>query len=125
MKIQKNKTQAELEIIVELSVEETRPHIEKACGLISKDMKIGGFRPGRVPYNILKNQVGEITILQEAANIAVNKTVSEVMKNNITEDDKLIGQPRVRITKVAAENPVEYKINVSLMPEVKLANIKK
>jgi len=124
MNVQKNKIQEELEITVELSVEEMKPHIKKACEIISQDMKIEGFRPGHVPFNILKNQVGEITILQEAANIAVNKTVADVIKNNIAEDDKPIGQPQIRITKVAPNNPVEYKINVSLMPEVKLEKYK-
>lgn len=131
MNIQKNNNKnKELEITVELSVEEMKPYITQACEKISKDMKVEGFRPGHIPYDILKQRISEMAILQEAANIAINKTVGNALKDNIKDpssskdeieaSEKVIGQPQVRLTKVAANNPMEYKINISLMPEIKL-----
>jgi len=85
-----------------------------------------------VPYDILKKQIGEMEILQEAGNAAVNKTASQVLKDNAKDpssddaevSEKLIGQPQVKITKVAVDNPMEYKITIALMPEIKLSKYK-
>ncbi|MFA5318622.1 MAG: trigger factor [Patescibacteria group bacterium] len=120
MKVDKNNDKKELEITVEISWEELKPYLEEAAKKISKDVKVEGFRPGNVPYDVLKNKIGEMEILQEAANAAVGKTANKVLKDEIKEDEHLIGQPQVKITKIAVGNPVQYKINISLMPEIKL-----
>ena len=31
--------------------------------MISKEVKIDGFRPGKVPYEVLKKKIGEMSIL--------------------------------------------------------------
>lgn len=113
----------ELEITVELSVAELKPYIEQACVKISNNMKVEGFRPGKAPYDILKRRVDEMTIWTEAANIAVNKTVAKVLKEQI-KDENIIGEPQVRLTKIAPGSPLEYKIIISLMPEIKLGKYK-
>ncbi len=125
MQVEKNNDKKELELTVELSWGELKPHLEEAAKKISKDIKIEGFRPGNVPYDILKNKIGEMEIAQEAANIAINKTASNVLQENIKEEDgNPIGQPQVKLIKLAVNSPLEYKITISLMPEIKLGKYK-
>jgi len=124
MKINKNNTGKKIELTVELSWEELKPYLDEAAKKISKDVKVEGFRPGHVPYDILKKKIGEMEIVQEAANAAINKTASKVLKDEVKEDEHLIGQPQVKLTKVAVDSPLEYKINISLMPEIKLSKYK-
>jgi len=100
-----------------------KPYIEQACVKISQDTKIEGFRPGHVPYEILKQKVSEIYIMEEAANIAIQKTAGDIVKKNL-EKENIIGQPEVRLTKVAAANPLEFKIILALAPEIKLGKYK-
>lgn len=124
MNIQKNNNEGkEIEITVELSLEELKPYLEQAASKLSKDIKVGGFRPGHVPFDILKKYVGGMTILQEAADLAVRKTADHALKENL-KDEEAIGQPQVRVTKLADDNPLEYKINIPLMPEIKLGSYK-
>ena len=65
----KDLEKSQIELTVELSSEEFAPYIEKGAQKVSEEVKIEGFRKGKVPMDILKQKIGEMTILEEAANI--------------------------------------------------------
>jgi trigger factor len=113
---------SQIEVTVELTAEEFKPYVLRGAEKVSKEVKIEGFRPGKAPYEILKNTIGEMTILEEAARIAIDKTIDKVIKENVT--GQIVGQPQVNITKLAPENPVEYKMVLTMLPEVKLGDYK-
>lgn len=113
---------SQIEITVELSAEEFKPYVLRGAEKVSEQVKIEGFRPGKAPYEILKAKIGEMTILEEGARIAIDKTVDKAIKENII--GQLVGQPQVNITKLAPNNPLEYKVVVTLLPEIKLGNYK-
>lgn len=123
MKVEKkNLEKSQVELNIELSLDEFKPFINKAAKRISKEVKIDGFRAGNIPYKILKQKIGEMTILEEAANIAINKTLEQAIRDNVIEQP--IGQPQVNITKLAPNNPMEYKVVMALLPEVALGDYK-
>jgi trigger factor len=114
---------SQVELIVELSLEELTPYIEQGAKKIASEVKIEGFRPGKVPYDILKQKIGEMTILEEAAHLAIHKTIDEAVEKN-TIGLHPVGQPQVNITKLAPNNPLEYKVIVSLLPTIALGKYK-
>lgn len=116
----KDLEKSQVELLVELSVEEFKPYIKQAVEKISHEVRIDGFRPGHIPLEVLKQKIGEMGILEEASRIAVNKTIGQVIKDNL--GDKSIGQPKIDITKLAPENPMSYKAVIAVVPEVKLAD---
>ncbi len=113
---------SQIELIVELTAEEFKPFLKRGAEKVSKEVKIEGFRPGHVPYEILKSKIGEMTILEEAAKIAVSKTADGAIKENATS--QIVGQPEITITKLAPDNPLEYKITLAVLPEIKLGDYK-
>ncbi|MFH1597826.1 MAG: trigger factor [Patescibacteria group bacterium] len=117
-KLPKNQVQ----IVVEIPVDAHKPHLEKAAQLLVKDSKISGFRPGKVPYDILKEKLGESAIYQEAAHLIVEKTYPD-----ICQKEKLltVASPKVEVIKVAPGNPFIYKVIVPLLPRVTLGDYKK
>jgi len=119
----KDLDKSQIELTVELSAAEFLPYVEKGAQKVSQEMEIEGFRPGKVPYEILKQKIGEMTILEEAARLAINKTIDEAMRQN-TMDRPAVGQPSVNITKLAPNNPLEYKIVFALLPSVALGRYK-
>ncbi|MHB8903807.1 MAG: trigger factor [Patescibacteria group bacterium] len=119
----KDLEKSQVELTIELSVEEFAPYIEKGAQKVSESVKIEGFRPGKVPYEVLKQKIGEMTILEEAAHLAINKTIDEIIDNN-TIGQQPIGQPQVNITKLAPNNPLEYKVIVSLLPTIAIGDYK-
>lgn len=113
---------SQIELTVEFSVEEFKPHILRGAEQVSMHVKIEGFRPGKVPYEILKNKIGEMTILEEAARIAIDKTIDKVISENVS--GQIVGQPRINVSKLAPDNPMEYKILLAMLPEIKIGDYK-
>jgi trigger factor len=123
MKVEKKDLgKSQWELTIELSLEEFQPFIEKGAEQVSREVKIDGFRPGKVPYDVLKAKIGEMTILEESARLAINKTIDDAIKENINFE--LVGQPQVNITKLAPDNPLEYKIVIAVLPEVRIGSYK-
>ena len=100
-----------------------KPYIKLGAEKISKEIKIEGFRPGKAPLDVLKAKIGEASIIEEGARIAINKTIDKVIKENMKEGQP-VGQPQVNITKLAPENPLEYKIVFAVIPEITLGDYK-
>ncbi|MCX6795965.1 MAG: trigger factor family protein, partial [Candidatus Falkowbacteria bacterium] len=113
---------SQFELVVELSTEELQPYIEQGVKQVSREVKIDGFRPGKVPYDILKQKIGDMTIMEEAAHIAVHKTLDDILKQNIVQP--IVGQPKIEITKLAPGNPLEFKIVAAVFPDVTLGEYK-
>lgn len=123
MKVEKKDLEkSQIELVVELSFDEFKPFIERGAEVVSKEVKVEGFRPGKVPFEVLKQKIGEMTILEEAARIAISKTIDKAIKDNV--EKQVVGQPKVDITKMAPDNPLEYKVVLAILPETKLGEYK-
>jgi trigger factor len=116
-----NLPKSQVELIVEIENEEFKSYIEKGAKKLSGEIKIEGFRPGKAPYDLVKQKVGEMAILEEAAHIAINDTLYKVIGENLGERQP-VGQPAIDIIKLAPGNNFEYKITVALVPEVTLGD---
>lgn len=122
MKVEKKDLEkSQVELTVELTAEELEPYIKRGAEKISREVKIDGFRPGHIPFNVLKGKIGEMAILEEAARIAIDKTIDEAIKSI---EGSPIGQPKVEITKLAPGNTMEYKVIMALLPKVTLGEYK-
>jgi trigger factor len=114
---------SQIEFEVSLTIDEFKPYMEKGTKKLAQQVKIEGFRPGKVPYDILKQKVGEMAILEEAANIAIRSTIDEVLDKHL-ENEQLAGQPQVEIIKLAPNNDFVYKVKMPVLPKVKLGQYK-
>lgn len=112
-----DKDKTTIELKVEILPEEMKPYIDKAVQRISKEVKVDGFRPGKVPYDILKSKVGEMEIYQEATRDAVDDTLPKAIKR---EQIDFVGQPQINLDKIAPENPFVYTVTLALLPTVDL-----
>lgn len=119
----KDLEKSQVEISVEMDSAEFQPYIEKGAIKASEKVKIEGFRPGKVPYDILKQKIGEMTILEEAAHIAIHKNIDKLFKEHLSGKEP-VGQPSVEITKLAPANPLEFKIKMAVLPSIKLGTYK-
>ncbi len=117
-----NLPKGQAELTVELTPEELEPYLKKAATNISQATKIPGFRPGTAPYEVVKVNVGEMTIYQEAAHLAIRKTLFTALQEKKLN---IIGEPQVDILKLAPGNPFTYKATLNLLPNVKVGNYSK
>jgi trigger factor len=119
---EKKLPESEMEINAEISYETLAPHRTAAIKKISGSISIPGFRPGHIPEKILIQKVGELAILEEAAYAVIETALPEILTE---KKISIVGEPRVSITKLAANNPLAFSIIVSVTPEVKLPDYKK
>ncbi|MFH0873822.1 MAG: trigger factor [Candidatus Komeilibacteria bacterium] len=118
MNIQEKKLDhGQLQLTIELAVDELVPYIERAASRLAQTTAIAGFRPGKAPLELVKSHLGEMKIWQEAAQLAVPKTLHQAIqeKHLIT-----VGQPDVTLEKLAPNNPLVFTATMALMPEVTL-----
>lgn len=94
---------------------------KQALKNINESITVDGFRKGMIPENILISKVGEKTINEEMAELALSKAYLDIMIDNKID---AIGKPEVQITKMASGNPLEFKIISTVIPEVKLPDYK-
>lgn len=95
---------------------------KKALENINNEISIDGFRKGKIPENILVSKVGDMTILEEMAELALSVSYPKMV---IEEKLDVIGRPEIQITKIAKDNPLEFKIISAVVPEIKLDDYKK
>jgi len=111
-----------IEIVVELSVKEMQPFYNEAIEHLSEGIQIPGFRTGKAPAHMIKEQIGPAKILEHAGEHAINAKYPEIIKK---ENLSPAGPPQVQIQKLAPDNPFIVKLTVSLIPEAKLGDYKK
>lgn len=110
---------AEVEVIVELTEAEFKPHLDKSAEELSKQVKIDGFREGKVPFDVLSQHVGKEMIINNALDLAIPMVLTEVMKK---EKIDIIARPKVEII---STEPIKFKAVAPTFPEVKVDGYKK
>jgi trigger factor len=110
--------QSEVEISVSLPWEDWKKHISKASKEIVKDVKIPGFRPGKVPQDVIEKKYGKEAILLEAADLAIQISYSVVLREEKLET---IGRPKAEIKVSEEGKALEYTIVTAVMPKASLA----
>jgi trigger factor len=118
----KNLPKSQIEMQFSVEAEELGKFYKEAILELGKEIKIEGFRPGHVPENVIEQKMGKMVILEEAAEHAIGENYRKaVVESKITP----ISQPQVEILKLAPENPLEFKVLVSVLPEIKLPDYQK
>ena len=112
---------SQVEIRITVPAEEYKKDLEKAAVRLSERAAIKGFRPGKAPYDMVKQQLGEGKIMEEAVEHVVQRTYFEAVQ---AEKLKTVGMPQISIEKMAPGNELIFKAVVALLPNVKLPDLK-
>jgi len=113
---------SEIEIKSFIPIEELNKYREKALKKLGEEISIAGFRKGHIPENILKEKLGEMTILNQMAEMALSDIYPVIVLENKID---VIGQPQITITKMAPNIPVEFTIKSAVFPQFELPDYKK
>ncbi|MFA6537201.1 MAG: trigger factor [Patescibacteria group bacterium] len=111
-----------LEIVVTLPFPELEPYLKKTAEQISQTKKIEGFRPGKAPYEIVLREVGEMFLIQNAANMAIEDTLDKILES---EKIDAISEPKIEVQKLAPNNEFIFKATFSLLPKMTILSLDK
>ncbi len=118
---QKKKEGLSIEFNVVVPSDIVQKHIDTRLEEMGKTAKIPGFRPGKIPANVLKQRYGDHARAESLERV-VNSSVMEVIKD---KDIKPAMQPKVEIVRFDDNNEVEFSMSVEQMPEFTVADLKK
>lgn len=114
----KEKSQGELEVVVD--GEKWEQAQKKAFNKIAKNIKIDGFRQGKVPAAIIKKNVSDQQVWMEAADLVANEALQAGYEEHNLEP---IARPMLDIPAVSNES-ITLKFTITVRPEVKLGKYK-
>lgn len=104
-------------LTVEAGFDELKPELDKAYKTIGAQVKVQGFRPGKVPPRILDQRVGRGVVLEEAVNDAIPRLYGEAVEST---DVKPVGRPEVEVTSLDDGQKLAFTAEVDVRPEFTL-----
>ena len=114
-------SKSEVEIEGELDADLFETYYAPALKKLGENLKLDGFRKGKIPESVLLSNIGEINVLEEMANLALAEHYPKILE---TEKIDAISRPEISITKLARKNPLGFKIKTAVLPEIKLPDYK-
>lgn len=100
---------------IEVPVEALGPFLRAAAVGLALNHKLAGFRPGKAPYDLIKQRLGEAAIYEAASEKIVAQTYAEAVREHKLTT---LGPPAITVQKLAPDNPIVYEAKVALMPKV-------
>ena len=117
----KKLSDTKVEVTVTLDQKDLQIAEEQAILRLSKEIKIQGFRPGKVPAEIAKKNINPHALASTTADIAVRRTVPQAFEE--VKNIPLV-IPNVDIVKYVPGETLEYKAVADIVPEIKLGDYK-
>tara|TARA_B100000131_G_scaffold124700_1_gene121869 strand:- start:846 stop:2207 length:1362 start_codon:yes stop_codon:yes gene_type:complete len=93
---------------------------EKLIELQSK-VQLKGFRPGKVPPTVIKNQFGK-AIYGEVIDGILKETSTKAIEDNKI---KVAGQPKIDLKTFGEGKDLDYTIELDILPDIKLNSLEK
>ena len=107
----------DLKIFVEKKIIDN--HLNERYEEVSKTVQLKGFRPGKVPKEVLKRQFGE-AIFGEVLDKVLKETSTKALSDNKI---KPAGQPKIDLKTYGEDKDLEYVISVTELPKIDLKPI--
>jgi len=104
-------------LAVEVPFAELQPSLAKAYKAIAGQLRVPGFRPGKVPARLIDQRVGRAAVLEEAVNDAIPQSYTAAV---LEHDVRVLGQPAVDVTELADGEWLKFTAEVDVRPEVSL-----
>jgi trigger factor len=105
---------------VEVPFDELKPSLDKAYREVGRQVRIPGFRPGRVPPPVIDRRIGRDVVLTQA----VNDAIPDLYAKAVAEGDVYaLGQPEVEITNLDDGKELTFTVEVDIRPKFDLPDL--
>lgn len=105
---------------IEVPFAELEPNVRKAYKTIGEQIRIPGFRPGKVPTTLIDQRIGRPVVLEEAARDAIPEHYLAAVREH---EVKVLGPPSVEITKLDEKAQFAFTAEVEVRPEIQMPDL--
>ncbi len=106
---------------VRMAIEVAWGDLDHAFGEVYKELgkqvRIPGFRPGKVPNRVLDQRIGRPVVLEQVVQHAIPEVYSEVVRE---KQVRVLGQPEIEVTKLEDNETLEFTAEVDVAPQLVL-----
>ena len=108
----KKESEFEKNLEIKVELEDLENHRDEAIKKIGKQIKVDGFRTGKIPANIVKREVGEDYINEEAIELFLPQTLFSIL-----DDEEISPATRPAIKDIKKEkNHFDVNVLITLWP---------
>ena len=116
-----NKKGLQKDLKIFIDKETISGHLNQKYDEIKKDVVLKGFRPGKVPTEVLKRQFGK-AVYGEVIDKVLKDTTTKVLEE---KKIKPAGQPKIDLKTFGEGKDLEYVITVTELPSIELSSFNK
>ncbi|HVW79887.1 MAG TPA: trigger factor [Mycobacteriales bacterium] len=106
-----------VKLTVEVPFDELEPALTAAYRKIGQQVRIKGFRPGKVPPRLIDQHVGRGAVLEEAVNESLPGFYSTAVRE---QELDILGHPEIEVTNFADGDELAFTAEVDVRPEIDL-----
>jgi trigger factor len=106
-----------VKLTVEVPFDELKPSVDAAYRKLAREVRVAGFRPGKVPPRILDQRLGRGVVLEEAINQALPRIYADAVQQ---EQVEVLSRPDVDITDFSDGAQLVFTAEVDVRPELAL-----
>jgi trigger factor len=107
-------------LAIEVPFAELEPSLKKAYREIGSQVRVPGFRQGKVPSAVIDQRVGRGAVLNEAVQDAIPENIVAAVREH---DVKSLGRPEVEITDFADGAPLKFTAELDVRPEITVPDL--
>ena len=116
-----NKKGLDKDVKVFIDKKTMNSYIDKKYEEIKDTVNLKGFRPGKVPREILKRQFGKAVFSEVLDKVLKDTSVKALQENKI----KPAGQPKLDLKIYGEDKDLEYILSVTELPKIEIKSIEK
>jgi trigger factor len=125
MKIEReNLSPTEIRVKIEMTKEDWQPYLDRKLEKYAKTLKVPGFRPGKIPKNVVLNQLGRNAVENETLEEAVDELYNDYLKQ---QQLTALGRPQTSIINAPIDQKdplVLVELTQEIFPQVEIPDAK-
>jgi trigger factor len=119
-----NLSPTRVRLSVEVPFDELKPSLDAAYKQIAQQIRVPGFRPGKVPARVIDQRVGRGAVVAQAMEDAVPRKYIEAAREH---EVRALGEPEFNVTSdvttLSEAEPLSFTVEVDVRPEISLPDL--
>lgn len=111
--------QFQKELTVELTKDDLKSYVERTENILGRDLKVDGFRKGKIPKDRLKQHLDPAVVLESALDVAIRESLAKVIRE---EGLDMMNFSKLEVKENTPEKLV-YKALLILFPDIKIKDL--
>ncbi|MDR1196774.1 MAG: trigger factor [Candidatus Nomurabacteria bacterium] len=113
----KNLSKSQIELAVNLETSDIEPLRQAVVERMSKELKVAGFRKGKVPAKMAEKYLNQQAVIDEVVGEAINKALIDII---VKEQIQPLDKPNAKVSKLVPFDQIEFSVEIDIIPPVKL-----